>query len=254
MEIPGELFLGDGFFAEEEGREEGGLLENGVLLGAEGEVGADASEGGEGVIEAAVGGFALEGGEIGFEAGEIGASVDVLLFEEFVEEDGAVSASALGFVEGEVGGLEEMAGQSGCIGELGGAEGGGDFPFGSIGAFEAEFGDVGSDAFTEGTEAASIYAGEDEGELFSAIASGEVYAADAVSEGLGDEFEDFVTGVMAFFLVELSEVVHVEHDDADGAVAAFGFADSGLEHLLHGAVVGDAGEGVVAGEPLHAFE
>lgn len=100
MEIAGELFLGDRFFSEEEGREKSGLLENGVLLRAEGEVGADASEGREGVIEAAVCGFALQGGEIGFEASEVGAAVDVLLFEEFVEKDGAVSASAFGFVQG----------------------------------------------------------------------------------------------------------------------------------------------------------
>lgn len=254
MEIAGQLFLGDGFFSEEEGREKSGLLENGVLLRAEGEVGADASEGREGVIEAAVGGFALQGGEIGFEAGEVGAAVDVLLFEEFVEKDGAVSASAFGFVQGEVGGLEEMAGHAGGVGELGGAEGGGDFALGAVGALETEFGDVGADAFAEGAEATPIHAGEDEGELFSTVAGGEVNAADAVAEGFGDEFEDFVTGVVAFFLVELAEVVHVEHDDADGAVAAFGFADAGLEHLLHGAVVGDAGERVVAGEPFHALE
>ncbi len=132
MEIAWELFLRDGFFSEEEGREEGGLLEYGVLLRAEGEVGADASEGREGVIEAAVGGFALKGGEIGFEASEVSAAIDVLLFEEFVEEDGAVSASAFGFVQREVGGFEEMTGHPGGVWELGGAEGGGDFALGAV--------------------------------------------------------------------------------------------------------------------------
>lgn len=67
-------------------------------------------------------------------------------------------------------------------------------------------------------------------------------------EDLGDASEDFVAGVVALFFVEPTEVVDVNHDDAEGFAVAFGGLDGFGDEFLKRAVVGDASERVEEGE------
>ena len=144
-----------------------------------------------------------------------------LLFGE-VGEDDAVATGPLGFIKGDVGGFEDLGGLVGDFGIDGTAEAGGDAAGLSYAVSVVDAGDLFADAFGHGGGGSGVHSGEDEGELFATVAGGEVLFTHIVAEDLGDQAEDFVAGVVAFFLVELAEVVDVDHDHADGAEVALG--------------------------------
>ena len=65
-----------------------------------------------------------------------------------------------------------------------------------------------------------VHGGQDHGELLSAVARGEVHLSDGLAEDLGDLANDTVTLQVAVGVVELLEVVDVEHDEAEGGLVA----------------------------------
>lgn len=169
-------------------------------------------------------------------------------------EDGAVASRSFGLVEGGVGGFEEFFGGVALVGVDGAAKACGDLAWLSGLGDVADVGDVLAGLFGELDGVLGVEAGEDEGELFSSVAGGEVVWADGFSERVGDEFEDVVSAVVPFFFVELSEVVDVDHDGSQALSSLVGEGDLTTEELLHGAVVGDSGEGVGGGEAFGGFE
>ena len=95
---------------------------------------------------------------------------------------------------------------------------------------------------------------DDEGEFFAAVAGCHAVFADSFSEGAPDSDEDFVACVVTVGFVELSEVVYVNHDDADFVVVTTDIVALLREEFVEGAVVAEAGERVGGGHCFRAFE
>ena len=107
--------------------------------------------------------------------------------------------------------------------------------------------DVVADGFGELFGAADGGAGEDDGEFFAAVAGGEVAAADALSKGAGDGAQNVVAGGVAEFVVEVAEMVDVDHEDGHAAVGALDEGGLVVEVFDEEAVVVEAGHGVAEG-------
>src|SRR5215208_7031213 len=81
-----------------------------------------------------------------------------------------------------------------------------------------------------------------QGELLAAVAGEEVGAAQLHAPCRGRLLEETVAGLVAALVVELLEVVQVDHRDAQRAVLALGAQELARQLLLPGAAVGQAGE------------
>jgi len=92
--------------------------------------------------------------------------------------------------------------------------------------------------------------GQQHEELLAAVAAGEVAGAHAVAERSADGSEDLVTLAMAEQVVDLLEVVQVEHEGRQRAQRAVGLRDHPLEGVVGGAPVGQARQRVGAGPEL----
>ena len=101
----------------------------------------------------------------------------------------------------------------------------------------------------DGVGAEAVGVGEDDDELFSAVACEEVGGAldDGVG-GLGDDAEALVALEVSVEIVVAFEEVHVEDEERDGGVIAHGSAPLLIEDFVEAAAVGDAGETVEGGE------
>ncbi len=94
--------------------------------------------------------------------------------------------------------------------------------------------------------------GEQDAELVTAEPEGEgtLDVGDRVAQTVGDRDEGLVTGVVAEAVVDLLHAVDVEDEERHRTAGDLGSFERGLEPLVEGAAVGEAGEGVFEGQPL----
>jgi hypothetical protein len=83
-----------------------------------------------------------------------------------------------------------------------------------------EFFDGGAQALGPGVGAVCGGVGENEGELFAALPTRDVFGANAGFEDVGDGLQRGVSGEMAVGVIEALEVVDVDHQHGEGLFAA----------------------------------
>ena len=92
-----------------------------------------------------------------------------------------------------------------------------------------------------------VHRGQDHGELLPAVARGKVHLPDRLAEELGDFPDDAVSLQVAVGVVELLEVVDVEHHEAEGRLVAPRSLQLLVEGLLEEVVGEQAGHAVRGG-------
>ena len=96
--------------------------------------------------------------------------------------------------------------------------------------------------------ALGIDVGDEDEELVAAEPGDHIGRTDGFTEPIGDDAQELVSGRVAVAVVHKLEVVEVDEEDCDRAVAALGPRDRVLEMLLEEQAVGQVGEGVVIGK------
>jgi len=89
--------------------------------------------------------------------------------------------------------------------------------------------------------------GENQRELFSAVAAGKISTSGEFAQVVAQFPEHSIPGIMAEQVVELFESVHIEHDDAQAPVFAKCIGHFALERFIQVAPVEQAREGIADG-------
>ena len=95
-----------------------------------------------------------------------------------------------------------------------------------------------------------LAAREQHDELVAAVARGDVVVLGVGDERVGDLAQHRVTGLVPVGVVDLLEVVDVEHEQADRRGQALRPRHLSLERLVEQPPVGEAGERVAGGQAL----
>ena len=166
--------------------------------------------------------------------------------EALVEGDPAAAAVALGLVEGEVGGAEQLRG--GLLRAAAETEADAERDHDVVIA-DADRRVEGADqALGDGDGLALVAdAVEEQRELVAAEAGDGVAGADAGGERAADGDQDRVADGVAEGVVDALEVVDVDGDDRDLTLDALRAGDGVLQAVHEERAVGEAGEGVVEG-------
>ena len=163
----------------------------------------------------------------------------------------AVAAVALRRVERGIGGGDESAGAELAattrdVDDLRNAEAGRDRHRLALGR-EIELPDLLADALGHAVSARHRGVREDDRELLAAVAARDVAGTERVREEVADALEDEVAEGMAEVVVELLEVIEVDHDERDRAPAARAAGDLRGETLVEVGAVAEPGERVDLG-------
>ena len=135
------------------------------------------------------------------------------------------------------GDVVEVDGDAEAAGDLDGAGAG----------FDGGLGDGGAEIFGAFEAVGERAVGENDDELFTAVAAGKVVGAGVVGDALGDFLKDGVADEMAMAIVDGFEVIDVGHEDGDGEAFALGAEEFFAEGFEDGAAVEEAGEAVAGG-------
>ena len=155
----------------------------------------------------------------------------------------AVLAAALGVEQGGIRGIDQGVGRPAVRGRGGDADRDRDaLALERVEQAAAEHGRLGGAGGARG-----------ERQLVPAQAPGRIRRAGVAAQQPGRGAQDAVAMGVAVRVVQLLEVVDVDHEDADLLVGAAGGAQRGGQAAPERARVGEAGEGVVVGEPAHAL-
>lgn len=99
---------------------------------------------------------------------------------------------------------------------------------------------------------------EQNGELFTTIADHDVRLSHGLAEKLADAPEHGVAGLMPIPVIALLEVVDIRQDHGERAIAPFCLGEVGIQLMVKGAAVAQAGQAIGGGELLElvirAFE
>lgn len=129
--------------------------------------------------------------------------------------DDAIPAVTLRFVEGIVGGADQISDiEYGGRRKNGSAEAGSDLELTAM-SEDGLLGDRESHRFAACLDAGDVAAGEDDDEFLTTVAANPVIGANTSKQPSGDFFEDVVTGEVAMGVVDILKVVNVHHQNAD---------------------------------------
>ena len=88
---------------------------------------------------------------------------------------------------------------------------------------------------------------QDRGELFAAVAAGQIHLAGRFHQHLADVAEHFVAGRVAVRVVELLEMVDVEDHQREWRLPALPLGEAALHLVVERAAIGQIGERIGAG-------
>jgi len=86
--------------------------------------------------------------------------------------------------------------------------------------------------------------GEGDDEFVAAVAEGEIGLSQCDADAVGKRLEHMIAGGMAVGVVDLFEVIEVDHHQGQGIVVPFAEGDFALKQLLHRPAIEQAGEGI----------
>src|SRR4051812_5108677 len=92
--------------------------------------------------------------------------------------------------------------------------------------------------------------GQEDGEFFAAIAAYKIVLANVLTEQLGYLPQDFVSQKVSEFVIELLEMIDVDHQQRKPEAVAFGGGERFDDASLEATPVVDAGEAVGRGHGL----
>ena len=101
---------------------------------------------------------------------------------------------------------------------------------------------------------ASLGGGENDGELLAAVAADHIDLAQMADEDGGNGAQNIVADHVPEVVVDLLEVIQIDHQDADAAAIAGGAGDLFDQAGVEIAAIEDAGESVAIGELAHAID
>jgi len=158
----------------------------------------------------------------------------------------AVATGAFAVVERDIGLVDEAFGGLRARGEGGGTEAGGDGAEGpGVGSYGV------AETFGEEDNVGSLGEGENDDELFTAVARYEIGFAGVFAEEVGHGAEHIVACGMAVGVVVLFEVIDIEEDEREGEIVASGALELFVEAFFEDAPVFESGEAV---EGCEGFE
>ena len=168
----------------------------------------------------------------------------------------AIASVVFGETKGVVGGLEQSAQIGGMFGEACDTDGEGEMEgvfFCFVGR-EAQGGDVLSQAIckTQGSRGIGFF--EQDSEFFSAVSGSGIGFANDLCDGIAKLKEDFIADEMAVGIVDLFEVIEVEHQDRKGALVTAGSLEGGVGAFHEGTVIVESGQSVSDGEVFDACD
>ena len=91
-------------------------------------------------------------------------------------------------------------------------------------------------------------AGQDDGELFATVAGGQVHLADRLAERRGHVSQDLVAGLMAVRIVEFLEMIDVDHDQRERALAPLPFGKAAIHLVVQRPAIAQLGQRIGAGD------
>ena len=142
-------------------------------------------------------------------------------------------------IEGDIGLVDEAFGGLRACGESGGTEAGGDGAKGpGVGSYGV------AETFGEVDNVGPLGEGEDDDELFTAVARYEIGFSRILTKEVGHGAEHIIPGGMAVCIVVLLEMIDVEEDEGEREVVAGGALELFVEALFEDAPVFETGESV----------
>lgn len=163
----------------------------------------------------------------------------------------AVAAEALGSIEGIVGAVDEViGGQTVVVSGYADAAGDGERP----GCREhGSCRDGAAELFCTLHAVARGTTGQDDEEFLTAVAADEVIGPHDFDEAFGRFAEDYITGGVAEGVIDVFEVVEVDHDHSHRKLIALGAAELLLQHGENRLTVPQAGEPIPESLFLESF-
>src|SRR5579862_3664052 len=163
----------------------------------------------------------------------------------------AIAAGMLGLIQGSVGGVQQFLHIDGGVGN-GDTEAQADLHTGAADDDVAS-GDVAAHAFGEVPGVGEFAAGSYDEKLFAAAASHGIVRTDNGRDAAGDDAKNRVAGGVAAAVVDGLEVIHVDHDQADGLMIALGAEQVALQDRHDGFAVPQAGQAVAGSLAAERF-
>src|ERR1043166_6940545 len=115
---------------------------------------------------------------------------------------------------------------------------------------ERRLADDGDDAFGEDQGAFDVRFGQDDGELLAAVAGEQLLLADAPLDAGGKLAEGEVAAEVAEVVVDVLELVDVDHDQREGALITGAASELAVEEFEEVALVEGLGQGIHDGEAV----
>ena len=164
-----------------------------------------------------------------------------------VNHDNPVSAFTLGTIESSIGVAEQELGGLTILGEDSRPDGDRDAAVQIVIEFGTEIRDCFADHLgpVEGVFGSDV--GQDDGELFATVPADQIFGSYAGAEGMGDLFQNGVSGRVAELVVQFFEVIDIHHQNGERSLAPAGARELAFESDLEEMTIKQAGESIANG-------